>query len=439
MTSGAQSQDTCGIAAADPAGVMPAPAPVIAAPTSVISASVIPASVIIVSRHRPAALLRCIAALRQQTHPALEVIVVADPAAIAGLQDQPDLKCIPFDQPNISQARNLGLGQAAGAVVLFIDDDAVAEPTWAARLCAPFANNAVVAATGYVRGRNGISFQWRACTVDHLGQDHPLSVDDTTSLHSGNQLRAVKTQGTNAAFRAHVLRAIGGFDPAFAFYLDEADVNLRIAPFGQTAIVPLAQVHHGYMASVRRTSGRVPTSLYDIGASTAVFLRKHASLPELAQGKAQLIAQQTARLHRLRWRIAFGARAALLLGSLQAGWRTGLDRSIGTVPLDHRPAPFRALMTLCPTASVVITGRFFSKAALHRKAAAARDAGAIVTVICLAPSLRRHRVQFLPQGYWWQSGGIWGRADRDQPAGLISFAARAAREAARIAPLRMPD
>ncbi|MDZ7905903.1 MAG: glycosyltransferase [Cypionkella sp.] len=119
-------------------------------------------SIIIVSRHRPQALARCITALRQQSYPALELIVVADPAACAALAGQGDVKIMPFDVANISAARNLGLSQAAGDVALFIDDDAVAAPHWAALLIAALGTPSVVAATGYVRGRNGISYQWRA-------------------------------------------------------------------------------------------------------------------------------------------------------------------------------------------------------------------------------------------------------------------------------------
>ena len=43
------------------------------------------ASVIIVSRQRPQALQRCIAALRLQDHDHFELIVVADPAALMGI------------------------------------------------------------------------------------------------------------------------------------------------------------------------------------------------------------------------------------------------------------------------------------------------------------------------------------------------------------------
>ena len=105
-------------------------------------------SVIIVSRHRPAALLRCIVGLSQQDHTDFELIVVADSKAAARVRDlNAPIKVIAFDTPNISAARNAGLAQAAGAIVAFIDDDAVPEPTWLTRLTSPSRNAASVHTT----------------------------------------------------------------------------------------------------------------------------------------------------------------------------------------------------------------------------------------------------------------------------------------------------
>ncbi len=395
-------------------------------------------SVIVVSRHRPAALARCITALRQQDFNVLEVIIVADPAACMGLAAQSDLKIIPFDVANISAARNLGLAQAAGDVTLFIDDDAVPEPNWARRLIAALDAPQVVAATGFVRGRNGISYQWQAGEVDALAADHTLTVPQTPSLHQGTPLRAVKTQGTNCAFRTQVLRSIGGFDPAFAFYLDEADVNLRLAPLGPTAVVPLAQVHHGYLASARRKSNRAPTDLFDIGASTAAFLRKHAPSADMAAAWQRLHDQQSARLSaNIRARRLARGQVAGLMDGLWRGWQAGADRPLhraGTIAAAH---DFRPLQGLGPRDHIEISGYCWKARALHHSAVQAVAAGHIVTVFCFSPSPRRQTLQFLPQGYWWQSGGIWGRSDRDIPADFtIGLATRAAREADRIAPFR---
>ncbi len=387
-------------------------------------------SVIIVSRHRPAALQRAITALRQQDHDNFELIVVAEPAAIVQIAD--DIKKIAFDEANISAARNLGLGAAASAIVAFIDDDSVPEPTWLSRLTAPFANPDVVASTGFVRGRNGISMQWQASEVDNLGQDHPLDVAGLTLRHAVP--RAIKTQGTNCAFRAHALRAIGGFDPAYRFYLDEADVNLRMACL--TAIVPDAQVHHGYFASARRRRNRLPISLFDIGASSAVFLRRHA--PH-AVNAAQLIAQQSARL--AAWqkgRKITAAQARDLLETLTFGWKDGLTRDLRapSVLIDNSD-DFRPLGGIGPRGGAIFAGRIWSRISLQKQAATAVAQGQIATVICLSPTRRAHWVEFDPAGYWMHKGGIWGRAERTDPRIIWgSFSRRVCQEIVRIAAVR---
>lgn len=392
---------------------------------------ILQASVIIVSRHRPAALLRAITALRQQDHANFELIVVADPAAIAGVAQ--DIKKIAFDEANISAARNLGLAVAAGDIVAFIDDDAVAEPTWLTRLTAPFGNLDVMASTGFIRGRNGISWQWRASDVDHLGQDHPFDVTDLT-LRGPTHRRAVKTQGTNCAFRTDALRAIGGFDPAYRFYLDEADVNLRMACL--TAIVPEAQVHHGYLASARRRNDRLPLTLFDIAASTAVFLRRHAP-DEISP--ARLIAHQTQRL--AAWQKAgkmTQGQVDDLLASMTLGWQNGLAQDLrGPTVLARNVADFLPLGGIGPRAGVVFAGRIWSRKSLRKQAENAVSQGNIVTVICLSPTIRAHRVEFDAAGFWLQQGGIWGRADRSDPRIIWGrFSHRIAQEIARIRSVR---
>lgn len=399
--------------------------------------SLIPASVIVVSRHRAAALLRCLVALAQQDHPCFEVIVVADPAGIVAAQSTGlTLKLVGYDEANISAARNLGLAQASADVVAFIDDDAVAEPTWLSRLCAPFSNSQTIAATGFIRGRNGISFQWQAAEVDAMGTDHPLP--PTAALYPGTPARAVKTQGTNCGFRRETLTAIGGFDPAFRFYLDEADVNLRLAGHGLTAVVPDAQVHHGFAASARRKANRLPTSLHEIAASIAVFLRRHAPEALTLETIPAIEAQRDRVARLLHQRHLSGDAAAALLASLAAGWDEGMSRPLAALaPLTTPPPPFLALPGTGPRKGRVIAGRLWQKPRLLQEAAKAVAAGEIVTVFCLAPSPRAHRMAFQPEGFWLQSGGLFGWSTRQGPRLRFAyFRRRIAEERSRLAAFR---
>jgi O-antigen biosynthesis protein len=398
----------------------------------------VPVSLIIVSRHRTAMLQRAISAVRLQDYVALELVVVADPASAAAVRGiQVPIKVVEFDQANIAAARNAGIGVAAGNLVAFLDDDAVPEPTWISRIVAPFQNRNVRVATGFVRGRNGISDQWRACDVDQFGWDHALSVDrHAVTLLAGNTLRAVKAQGTNCAFRRADLMALGGFDSGYRFYLDDADISLRLAGAGRlTAVVPEAVVQHGFAASVQRRADRVPLNLHDIGASTAYFLRRHAPTTDFVVQKQLHRDAQRGRLLRHMLQGGLEPRDIRpLLDSFDQGWAEGLARDLtGMIPLSDTGAAFLPLGTM-PRAGVLIAGRIWQRRELLRRAGVEAAMGKIVTVVCLSPTTWYHRHNFESGGFWMQQGGIYGRSLRDQmPIRPKSFAARLREETSRIA------
>jgi cellulose synthase/poly-beta-1,6-N-acetylglucosamine synthase-like glycosyltransferase len=376
-----------------------------------------PVSVVVVSRHRKEALLRCVRAVSFQDYPDLELIIVADPEAVRAVEAlRLSIKCLAFDEENISAARNIGLNHAAGEVVAFIDDDAVPEPTWISRLAAPFADPAVAQAGGFVRGRNGFSMQWRAMEVDASGRDHPVDVPTGVSLHAGTGKRTFKLQGTNCAFRRSELAAIGGFDPAYRFYLEDADVSLRLAERGGlTAIVTNAEVQHGFAESARRRADRTPTDLFEIGASHAVFLRRHY------KGKkrfrlTEVVAEQRSRLVRQMVDGHLEPReVGRLIASLRAGIRAGLSRPLESfVPLAAGQTPFLSLKT-GPRQGIVLSGWVWWRKSLLRAAEIACRDGKIATILLFAPSPRRHRQRFVADGIWLQEGGVHGRSEPSDP------------------------
>lgn len=120
-----------------------------------------PVSVVVVSRERPDALMRCLNGLAQLDYPLFEIVCVACPAGIAALSARPDaerIKTVVFDRPNISEARNLGITEAAGEIVAFIDDDAVPEPLWLWHLTAPFSEPNVAAKVDMLLAAMGFPF-----------------------------------------------------------------------------------------------------------------------------------------------------------------------------------------------------------------------------------------------------------------------------------------
>lgn len=402
-------------------------------------------SVVVVSWHRPDHLRRCLMSLRQQDHPALELCLVLDPDAaartLADLQ-QGGWTARLAQNPggNISQARNIGLGLARGELVAFIDDDAVAEPTWASRLAAAFADPHIVSATGFTRGRNGISLQWGAAEVDHLGADHALAPPEAGLALPGTARRAVKPVGTNCAFRRAALLAVGGFDPAYHFYLEDADIGLRLAALGKTAVVPGAQVLHAFAASDRRRADRVPTDLHQIGASAQVFLRRHAPQGQWPAALSALRREQAARLdrHRRAWRLG-RAEAARLMATLEAGIAEGSRRDLPALVAltPGAEGAFAPLPGTGPRPGVLIAGRIWSRRRLLAQARAARAAGRIVTLLILSPTARPHRLALTDDGIWLQEGGLFGRSDRNGPMfRLTTFAARLRAEAETAAKTR---
>ena len=402
-------------------------------------------SVVIVSRDRPKALLHCLLGLDQLFYQNFEVIVVADPkgaTAVAGSGWADTVKLIEFDRPNISAARNLGIKAAAGEIVAFIDDDAVPEPTWLDYFVEPFQHADIAAAGGFVRGRNGITFQSRARMVNTLGNHASIEQSDDGIIYPTlKEGWAVKTEGTNCAVRRDVLCALGGFDPAFRFYLDETDLNLRLAQSGaKTALVPQAQVHHGFAASAQRHQSRMPRDLFEIGASQVVFLRKHAG-PELHQPALQnMVNDQRKRLLRHMVNGTCEPRdVARVMASLAEGIDEGWQRPIGDMPKLH-PAnqPFqRFTPTRRFDGSTVIKGRIWSGRALRRKASRQVKDGKRVSLFLFSPTTLFHRVRLHADGYWEQRGGIFGKSDRSQPIFQYeSFNSRVKKEIKRVQSFR---
>lgn len=343
------------------------------------------------------------------------------------------MKRVSFDLPNISSARNEGLALAAGEIVLFIDDDALASPRWVERLVGAFADPLVLAATGFTRGPDGLGWQVRAERMTASGRGRPIRVDAPVLLGPENG-EPISTIGTNCAFRREALLAIGGFDPVFDYHLDESDVNLRLArrfPQALTAVIPAAEVIHGLAAGVSRTAGRVPSDLRAIGRSTAVFSARHGG------GVDWLPAAQRARL--LRHMVA-GRLDPLAVSRIMGTLMRGIASAQGVhapEPEWRRPAPpgFLALPP-APAPPLFLAGWIWQRRVLRARAAAALTQGRQATLLLLMPGIQRHRRQLHAGGWWEQSGGVWGPSQPDDPAMcLMRPAERIARERALFAAL----
>ncbi|MEO1537520.1 MAG: glycosyltransferase family A protein [Pseudomonadota bacterium] len=396
-------------------------------------------SVIVVSRHRAEWLKRTLRSLRQQQYQPFEVVVVADEASLEAL-DRDCLKTVVFDQANIACARNLGIAVAAGDVCAFIDDDAAAEPLWLHRLAEAFDETDADAVVGFVRGRNGISYQSRVSSVDAEGESHvePSSLE-APAIPQVLAGRAIKLVGTNMAIRKAVLEALSGFDETYRFFLEDADISMRLAAQGKCiAVAPLAEVHHGFAPSVRRTRQRAPLDLFDIGRSTAYFLRKHAG------GASDALWQRLERREKsrmLKHMISGTCEPRDLLRrfeELRNGWADGLRVNCPTTKTGFQQDLKFKNFEPASGQHRVFSSRWLSRRrALLALANDAVERGDLASVFSFSLTPGRHHVRYTASGVWHQKGGIFGRSDRDMRAfRWCTFAERVDQETRRVAKVR---
>jgi GT2 family glycosyltransferase len=187
------------------------------------------ASVVIPTRDRPADLARVVAALvRQDTERPFEVVVVDDasnPPLDEGILDAlPAARVIRAGGRGPAAARNLGVREALGEVILFTDDDTEPQPRWVDAACEFLeAHPADVAVEG------------------------PVSSPPYDPLYEHSLVsRAPGAYWTcNMAYRRPVLDQLGGFLEDFPDpHCEDLDLAYRAAGLGPIGFEPRMQMVH---------------------------------------------------------------------------------------------------------------------------------------------------------------------------------------------------
>ncbi|MGJ8603169.1 MAG: glycosyltransferase family 2 protein [Marivita sp.] len=373
-------------------------------------------SVVVVSHNRPIWLKRCLRAIGQLDYPRFEITVVACPDGAGVARNMAVNQIIPFDTANISAARNIGVADASGDVVAFIDDDAVPEPTWLWHLAHGFEDPLVAQAGGTTLGRNGITVQHGAARVGSSGQSAPVA-------HTGHEPVEItpeqglypRLHGTNMAIRRATILEHGGFDERYAFYLDETDLSFRIAQqAGKTLFVPKAVVHHASGPSQYRDDARTPRSVFEIAASAAVFHKTHCADADTMRAAFLTERRNWILRHMVRGTLP-PDRANELIKELAKGYAAGLQRPPQThrhlVTHDQREVSDRPTHTN----DVWLVVGPSNRPDILAKARDLVQDGHRVTVFDYDRSARFHRVAYTDAGYWHHTGGIFGREVRTEP------------------------
>ena len=410
-------------------------------------------SVAILNHCRPHLLARVLCGVSRLSYPNFEIVAVSDQAdlAAAGVPKAiaAQVRHVHFTEANICRARNLAVAAAGGDVIAFLDDDAVPEPDWLTQLLRGFQVGNVAAVGGFVRGCDGISVEWQGGLFDRAGVEQALELTDdfraydAASQAAGGQFVGVR--GTNMAFLREAVCAVGGFDEAFRYYLDETDLLLRLAEAGwDSALVRTAEVHHLRDANATRDRLRTPRNLFEIAASKAYFCKRHLPEGEIDTALAAFRMRRQAELDpHIRLGLVRREERDALLAQVDDGIAEGRAREpsfgLSAAPRWQGFRPSERPEAAGALSLALISG--WGIGSIRRTRALARRLAALgheVTCLSFFSGVQPRSVRYA-DGVWLHAGGTWRPDHKVGARRVIGRRARAAAELARVARHRRFD
>ena len=226
---------------------------------------------VVLSAHdeaRLGSLRRAVESLRAQDLQPREVIVVVDNNEPLFRKVEKELDADLIIQntqaPGLGGARNSGLAAASAPIVAFMDDDAVAPPSWLSRLADGYAQSDVAGVGGSIEPLWPTTrprwfppeFDWvLGCTFVGM----PETVSEVRNLI-----------GCNMSFRKELIEELGGF--RLGYGCDETELSIRLHrrwPERKLLYLPEAHVFH-QIAPTRLRLRRFLARCYFEGGSKAV-------------------------------------------------------------------------------------------------------------------------------------------------------------------------
>ncbi len=203
--------------------------------------------------------------------------------------------------------------------------------------------------------------------------------------------------GTNFSARRENLLALGGFDEAYVWFLDETDVCIRMHDRGwKIAFQPDAEIHHKSEPGLTRSRSPAPRTMYPQMRSKAYFCVRH----NLGRKRlADIVAYLADYIGRERgWKrdlVQFGVAPGVIAGLIEEIERGARD---GVAEAMRRPAP----VSLSPKLTAAARGDAFKRYPLK------------------LPAARRLRIGMLSREYPPQGHGGIGQWTREVAVGLAA-------------------
>jgi GT2 family glycosyltransferase len=240
-----------------------------------------------------------------QDEPPREVIVVVDhnSALLTRVTELlPTVKALEnAEAPGLSGARNSGLAAAAGSIICFLDDDAVADAGWLARLMPHFDDASVLGVGG------SIEAWWAGGRPFWFPDEFDWVVGCTYRGMPESTAPVRNLIGCNMAFRREVFAAVGGFSSGIGRIgtrpvgCEETELCIRVQQRGSENLLlydPGARVRHRVPA-VRARWSYFLARCYSEGLSKALVAQLVGSHDGLSTERAYT-------LRTLPWGVARG-------------------------------------------------------------------------------------------------------------------------------------
>jgi GT2 family glycosyltransferase len=297
------------------------------------AATATPATVVVPTCGRPQVLRRTLEALTHMDYPDYEVLVVDNAPHRPGTKDVVDaygernrrVRYLPEPRRGASNARNRGLAEARGPIVAFADDDVVVDQGWLGALAEGFLDERVAGVTGlvvaseletpaqlWIEQYGGFGKGCRRQRFDQAGFETEDGAGFRRVQAAPGSLYpyspGVFGSGANMAFRADLLRRLGGFDPllgsgATMLSGEDIDVLLRVVLEGRAIVYnPAAIVWHQHKRDLRAL--RRTMYAYGVGLSAVITktlltdaARRRELLRRLPRGIAYAVDPRSGKNH----------------------------------------------------------------------------------------------------------------------------------------------
>ncbi len=229
------------------------------------------ASVVIATRNRAAELSRCLASLSKQSRrEAFEIVVVDNGStdATGGLladAQREGVRSLRVGDPNRAKARNAGIADARGRVIIFCDDDTVAPIDFVAEHLRIHEASRNVVVSGPI--------------VNVPDEFHFVAPD---ARHYSRAFFCT----CNVSVAKQDLEAVGGFDERYDLYgWEDTDLGIRLQERGLRRVFNWSAYIYHIKPHSQATLERRRALAQEKGAMAARFVRKAPTLPvRLATG-----------------------------------------------------------------------------------------------------------------------------------------------------------